>query len=57
MAKYKKYTLKYKTTTEEGKSKTETKVYTNLKEARIEGRRYFDTFVSLKNGKDISLPL
>jgi len=55
--KHKSYTLKYKTTTPEGKTKTVTKLFANLKEARKEGRAHFDTFVSLKNKKGTSLPL
>jgi hypothetical protein len=55
--KSKRYTLKYKTVVEGGKSKTITKLYANLKEARKEGRMYFDSFISLKNEKGVSLTL
>ena len=54
--KSKKYTLKYKTDID-GKMKTITKDYANLKEARKEGVMYFDTFVSLRNAKGTNLPL
>lgn len=54
--KQKKYTLKYKVI-EDGKTKTITKTYTNLKEARKEGLEKLSTFVSLKNNKGISMVL
>jgi len=54
--KQKKYTLKYKVI-EDGKAKTITKTYTNLKEARKEGLEKLSTFVSLKNDKGISMVL
>lgn len=53
----KKYTLKYKEVGLDGKTKTVTKLFTNLKEARKWGREHFDTHVSLKNSKGTDLPL
>jgi hypothetical protein len=53
----KKYTLKYKEAGLDGKTKTITKTFTNLKEARKYGREHFDNHVSLKNGKGVELPL
>jgi hypothetical protein len=53
----KKYTLKYKEIGLDGKTKTVTKNFTNLKEARKVGMEHFDSHVSLKNGKGVELPL
>jgi hypothetical protein len=56
MSKQNIYTLKYKVQLD-GKSKTVTTTYTNLKEARKAGMGHFDGHISLKNSKGISLPL
>tara|TARA_R110000803_G_C11756433_1_gene293276 strand:- start:238 stop:411 length:174 start_codon:yes stop_codon:yes gene_type:complete len=57
MAKQNIYTLIYKVIEIGGKMKTVTSTYANLKEAKKAGREHFNTHVSLKNGKGISLPL
>ncbi len=56
MSKQNIYTLKYKAHLG-GKSKTMTLTFTNLKEARKVGREHFDSHISLKNGKGVSLTL
>jgi hypothetical protein len=56
MTKQKLYTLKYKDVVG-GKTKTITKTFTNLNEARKEGRTHIKTHVSWKNEKGTELTL